>query len=147
MSRETIYWGVLCRVCAEPIAFGAPCHHQFELESAYAKPGALRCANGHSHIYFPRDFQFFASAATIPEAVMRANREAHPAMQPATVERPQHFFVKRWTPDGDPAAADAQAAANRAEAQAASAVPEVRRDVPQAAARDWWMNWVLKKVS
>ena len=35
----------------------------------------------------------------------------------------------------------------RTEAQAASAVPEVRRDVPQAAARDWWMNWVLKKVS
>jgi hypothetical protein len=147
MIRETIYWGVLCRICAEPIAFGAPCHHQFELESAYAKPGALSCANGHSHIYFPRDFQFFASAATIPEAVMQANREAHPAMKPATVERPKHFFVKRWSPEGDQAAGELQDVGNRAGVQAASADPVPRRDVPQIAARDWWMNWALKKVS
>jgi len=146
LSRETTYWGVFCRSCSAPIAFGAPSHHQFQMESAYAKPGSIRCANGHNHIYFPRDFQFFTSAA-IPEAVLQANRESNPPMKPAAVARPVGLFVTRWAPGGDAAAGGAWALTKSAEAQAAAADPEPRRDVPQMAARDWWMNWALKRVS
>ena len=99
MNKETIYWGVLCRECAEPVAFDSPSHQQFELGSAYARPGTIRCANGHISTYFPRDFKFFASAEAISEAVMRGNREAHKQNNPIVEAPSEKLYRRRGIPD------------------------------------------------
>ena len=99
MSNETIYWGILCRQCSELVAFCAPSHQQFELASRCAKPGAIRCANGHNYIYFPRDFRFFTSAVAIPEAVMQRNLEAHSAINSIVGARTNHGEAERWRPE------------------------------------------------
>jgi hypothetical protein len=85
MTKQTIYWGVVCRKCSGAIAFGSPTHHQFELGTAYDRPGAVRCAQGHNAIYFPRDFKFFSSDEEISDDAMRGNREAHRANNPVPV--------------------------------------------------------------
>ena len=99
MSNETIYWGILCRQCSELVAFGAPSHQHFEVESECARPGAIRCANGHNYIYFPRDFRFFTSAVAIPEAVMQRNLEAHSAINSIVGARTNHGEPERWRPE------------------------------------------------
>jgi hypothetical protein len=99
MKTEMIYWGVICRGCSEPVAFGAPYHHQFDVESSYARPGAIRCGNGHIYIYFPRDFKFFCSAEEIADSVMRANRDAHREINPLAEPRSEDWSGTRWTPE------------------------------------------------
>ncbi len=99
MKNELTYWGVICRGCSKPVAFGAPGHKRFKVESSYAKPGAIRCGNGHIYIYFPRDFEFFSSAEAIPDSVMHANRDAHSAANPLVEPRSDHWLGTRWTPE------------------------------------------------
>jgi hypothetical protein len=163
MGKEIIYWGVLCRKCSESIAFGAPCHQQFELESTFAKPGAIRCANGHTYIYFPRDFRFFATAAEIPDALMQANREAHRATNPTPTSISGDFQATQSTPpepepepeteseDVAPAeghqASSTEPRAKSARASSANYQPDPRRQTANAAAKAWWSQWAIKKVS
>ena len=53
-------------------------------------------AGAQSHIYFPRDFQFCASAVPISDAVMRENRELFRAIN-SVGERTSHDVVPgRW---------------------------------------------------
>jgi hypothetical protein len=81
-GNETTYWGVLCRSCVELVAFDICPYLSFGPGAANAHPGAIRCAHGHNHIYFPRDFQFFYSDVSIDDAVMQGNREAYRAIDP-----------------------------------------------------------------
>jgi hypothetical protein len=142
MSKQMIVWGVMCRACSAPIAFGSPSHHRFELESTFAKPGAIRCANGHNYIYFPRDFKFFVSAESIPEATMQKNREAHSAINPPVVTPTDQLYGTRWVP------ARAQAT-NSPDAKALpeKSGPGPRRETEPPARSDWWPNWADEKVS
>ncbi len=75
-----LYWGVLCRTCNEAIAFDTlPCHKN-GLGAINLRPGAISCAFGHTHIYFPRDFRFFASDGPITGETMSDNRSAYHAI-------------------------------------------------------------------
>jgi hypothetical protein len=150
MSTQMTYWGVLCRECSEPVPFGAPSHQQFELESAYARPGAIRCAKGHNYIYFPRDFNFFSSAEEIPEAVMQHNRDVHGAINRPAVAPPEHLSGKRWVA-GEASKASMPhvptAAAAAKKVSPAISGPDPRRAAAQAAAKEWWTKWAAHKAS
>jgi hypothetical protein len=82
-GNKTTYWGVLCRSCIELIAFDISPFRSFGAEAASMNPGAIRCAHGHVHIYFPRDYQFFFSDIPLTDAALQANREAYRAANPA----------------------------------------------------------------
>jgi hypothetical protein len=49
------------------------------------RPGAIRCTQGHNHIYFPRDFRFLSSAVCIPDADMQQNRDTYKAVNPVSL--------------------------------------------------------------
>ena len=74
MSEQRTYWGNLCRTCRKLIAFDTCSYISFGPRAASMKPGAIRCNQGHNHIYYPRDFCFYPSAVPISEATMEANR-------------------------------------------------------------------------
>ena len=81
-SDQTAYWGIACRTCLEAVAFDSPPYYALGPGAPNVRPGAIRCARGHSHVYFPRDFRFFPSAVQIPNVVMEANRAAFKASNP-----------------------------------------------------------------
>jgi len=81
-TRETAYWGILCRTCRDLVAFDTCPYASFGPRASSMRPGAIRCARGHNHIYFPRDFRFVYSEALVPEPSMHANREAYRAITP-----------------------------------------------------------------
>jgi len=85
---EPTYWGVLCRSCIELVAFDTNAYPSFESGSASMNPGSIRCAHGHVHIYFPRDFQFFFSDVSISDVAMHGNREAYRASSPSLQASP-----------------------------------------------------------
>lgn len=144
------YWGVLCRKCLDPIVFGSPSHPRFELESEFARPGTIRCANGHDYIYFPRDFKFFESAVEITDAAMEHNRQVHRAVNPLVAVRTDQTYGTRWSPDPEKEAsfqnAPAVPGALRKEPLAAGG-PDPRREAAQMASKDWWAKWAATKVS
>jgi hypothetical protein len=76
---QTAYWGVVCRTCQERVAFDAPPYLALGPGAPNASPGAIACARGHEHVYFPADFSFFTSRVHIGDAVMEANRAAYGA--------------------------------------------------------------------
>ena len=81
-DRKTTYWGVLCRTCRELVAFDSCPYMSFGPGAAGLKPGAIRCAGGHNHIYFPRDFGFVDVAVLVPDAILQENRETYRAINP-----------------------------------------------------------------
>ena len=78
-DNETAYWGILCRTCLGPVAFDVSPYPSFGPGAANVRPSAIRCGQGHNHIYFPRDFRFFFSAAPITDSVMQESRDTHRA--------------------------------------------------------------------
>jgi hypothetical protein len=146
MSKQTIYWGVLCRKCSAAVAFGSPSHRQFELGNAYSHPGTIHCANGHSAIYFPRDFKFFPSDEDISDDTMRGNREAHRAINPVALASSDRQYGTRWAPpmEKQPAPRVVPVVATITLAEARS---DPRRETAQAASKGWWADWAAKKVS
>ena len=135
MSKVTTYWGVLCRTCAEPIAFDTRPYNQSGLGSANIKPGAIRCSLGHNHIYFPRDFRFFTSTALITVATMQDNRAAYEAANPPS----------KPTSDLDPALWSGVRSVQE-EARSKRLGPDPRREAAQMAAKARWADWARKKV-
>ena len=81
-TRKMTYWGILCRTCRDLVAFDTCPYVSFGSGASSMRPGAIRCARGHNHIYFPRDFRFVYSEALVPEPSMQANREAYRAINP-----------------------------------------------------------------
>ena len=146
MSSENTYWGILCRTCSATVAFGSPSHQQFQFESTYAKPGAIRCPSGHNHIYFPRDFKFFESAEVIPETVMESNREHHRAINPAASGPTDHSYATRWSAT-EVDVADRSVGQPKAVTLASVYSPDSRRESAQAAAKARWAAWAIKKAS
>jgi hypothetical protein len=83
-GHEPSYWGVLCRSCVELVAFDTYPYLSFGSGAASMNPGTVRCAHGHIHIYFPRDFQFFFSDLPLTDTAMQGNREAYRAINPSS---------------------------------------------------------------
>lgn len=142
-NQDGPYWGVLCRTCREVVAFDSSPYLSFGPEAASMKPGAIRCGRDHNHIYFPRDFQFCASAVPIPDAVMRENRELFRAIN-STGVRTSHDVVQ----DADELEAVAAVSESGREIRKTRPVlaSDPRREAAQLAAKARWTNWAGLKV-
>jgi hypothetical protein len=149
MSVETMYWGILCRSCSEPVAFDTGSHHEYRLGSANASPGAIRCINGHNHIYFPRDFRFFPSSVSITETTVQENRQAYlsinPSTEPSCGPPPGEPLIPRDSDKSD-IRQGGLSHLKVAKARPASLVPDPRRQVAQMAAKARWKDWASKKA-
>jgi hypothetical protein len=145
-NKETPYWGVLCRTCRELVAFDTCPYMSFGPEAASMKPGAIRCGQGHNHIYFPRDFQFCASAAPIPDAVMGENRELYRAINSPGLRTSHDSVSKVVEPSADPAAEAPVRGPEPVKTRPESLVPDPRREAAQSAAKARWTNWAGLKV-
>jgi len=149
MSNETTHWGILCRTCSEPAAFGTGPHHEYRLGSANARPGAIRCVAGHNHIYFPPDFRFFPSSVPITEATMQENRRAYLAINPppelSCDPLPGNSLTLRENDEAD-IHRDGLSHLKEVKARPARPVPDARRQVAQMAAKARWKDWATKKV-
>jgi len=153
MSKETKHWGIWCRACSEPVAFDTRPYHSFGLGSASVRPGAIRCGRGHSHIYFPRDFRFFASAVAITEETMQENRAAYIATNPSP----------RFSSGAPRAFLPQEQSAMREKIEAAvlarkpddlkedkmrwkALAPEAPREIARKAAKARWASWAGKRI-
>jgi hypothetical protein len=143
MSNERTYWGILCRSCAEPVAFGIRPYYASGQGIAHLRSGAICCAHGHNHIYFLRDFRFVSSAAAITEATMQVNREAYQAINPTSegsFEGPGPSIANEKAFDV------AKAMAKGRTAQPSSVSPDPRREAARIAANSRWADWAMKKA-
>jgi hypothetical protein len=85
LDNETIYWGISCHTCAEPVAFDiGPYPSSFGPGTASLKSGAMRCRRGHYNVYLPRDFQFISSAVPVAAEVIQENRDLFRAINPSS---------------------------------------------------------------
>jgi len=82
MTQQRTYWGILCRTCRELVAFDTCPSSWFECGGANVKPGAIRCNQGHTHIYFPADFGSYPSTAPISETAIEENRASYSRVNP-----------------------------------------------------------------
>ena len=146
VSGETTYWGILCRTCSDPVAFGTHSDHELGLGTENARPGTIRCAQGHNHIYFSRDFRFFVAEVEIAKATMRENRETYRSINPA----PQSS-LESWL--GEPLISERKDESDvppgglrEGEARPANVFPDPRRETARRAARDRWASWASKKT-
>jgi hypothetical protein len=78
-EESSLYWGVLCRTCRELVAFDECPYVSFGPGAIGMRPGAIQCAEGHNHTYFPLDFRFVPFGGRIPAETMERNREAFKA--------------------------------------------------------------------
>ena len=140
-EQEITYWGILCRTCREMVAFDAAPFVSFGPDAASMKPGAIRCAHGHNHIYFPRDFQFLTSPAPIPDAVMRENRDAFRAINSSG---PSH--AEQSIPPQPEEVAAPPAALHNEKVRPTSSAADPRRKTAQAIAKERWAKWAIKKA-
>ena len=149
MSKDRIYWGILCRTCSEPVAFGNRLHHESGLGSANVRPGAIRCAYGHNHIYFPRDFRFVPSGVPITETTMQENRQAYLAINPSPElscdPSPGESLIPTENHEAD-IPPGGLSHLKQGKARPASPVPDTRREIAQMAAKARWKDWASKKA-
>jgi hypothetical protein len=113
------------------------------------KPGAIRCSQGHNHIYFPRDFGFRASPVAIAEAAMRENRDVYRAINSPGIRLP-HEYV----PEEVAAAADAESVGGKSggEPESGKVRPakigaDPRREAAREAAKERWADWANRKLA
>jgi hypothetical protein len=133
------YWGIQCRTCAELVAFDTRPPRNCEPGVEGSKTGTIRCPQGHAHIYFPRDFRFFLSAAAIPDAVMQENIETYKTINPFS----QSYSEPLPKEISVPTAVEAHVTAK---ARPASLLPDPRRETANKAAKEFWAIWALKKA-
>jgi hypothetical protein len=128
------------------VAFDVAPYVSFGPKAASVKPGAVRCAQGHNHIYFPRDFGFFSFAVAISDDVMRENREVYRSIN-SVGPRPLHDSApKAVEPPAKPVSDVPEIGKGKGNAQLASLGPDPRRESAQAAAKERWANWAGQKV-
>jgi hypothetical protein len=143
MTNNTTYWGIKCRTCRELVAFDASPYLSFGSEAASIRPGAIRCRQGHVHIYFPNDFHFLLSEVPIPDAVMEKNREVYRSVNPTRPGFPEPPNPKKHVESESevPKAAPEDGNVHRA-----TRGPDARRETAQAAAKHRWTDWATKKA-
>jgi hypothetical protein len=141
VKPDPTYWGVLCRTCAELVAFGASPVEEDDIGAEGSKPGTIRCPKGHTHIYFPRDFRLFPSAAAIEDTTMRANLKVYKTINPYWKD----------SCDTSPLEQAIQCSNVRSfdciQKPSASLGPDPRRQNAKKAAGERWANWARKKAA
>ena len=138
------YWGILCRTCADLVAFGATPGQDCGLGTEGSRPGTIRCTKGHTHIYYPRDFGFFPSATIIVDAVIGENVRVYKAVNPS------------WSgsvPQGPSNQSGENESGSHEEELDRNIMPSARRAsespsrIAHRAAKDRWATWALNKLS
>jgi hypothetical protein len=142
-DEGALYWGVLCRRCRELVAFDTRPYLSFGPGAASMKPGAIRCSQGHNHIYFPQDFGFRASAVPIADAAMRHNRELYGAVNSLGRRSSHDCAVEAVAPAAKPEDGEPEDEPENGKAHARGHDP--RREAAQTAAKDRWTNWAERK--
>jgi hypothetical protein len=140
-GSQATYWGVLCRTCDDLVAFDASPYGSFGPGAANMKPGAIRCAGGHNHIYFSRDFRF-VSWGYVPEEVMQQNRDAFRAINPASPNSAASSYGER--PNSE--SFEEIEARTGAKKRVASQLADPRREGARAAGKEYWSSWAEKKA-
>jgi hypothetical protein len=141
---DPTYWGILCRKCAELVAYGTAPPRSTGPGAEGSSPGTIRCIKGHIHIYFPRDFRLFPSVLAIAEATLQENLETFRAINPL------------WESSSDPPPPQPTVSISKEQFIVAMALnntggplanlpPNPRREIANKAARDRWASWALKK--
>lgn len=138
-DSETIYWGVVCKTCKQIVAFDVAPYASFGPEAASTKPGAIRCAQGHNHIYFPRDFQFIPSTDVVSAEVMQQTRTTYRAVNPETF-----IHSNERAQPATPTTASVQPKVKKTNPAQPSADP--RRKTAQTAAKSRWSEWARRKL-
>lgn len=139
--NDTTYLGILCRTCRELVAFDTAPYPSFGPRASNLKPGAIRCSQGHNHIYFPGDFQFHRWHLRITGAVMEQNRAAYSAINLYSTFGTQDTIP----PKTEPATSLSPPKEN---IELRPHVPsDSRREGAQMAAKNRWAKWALKKIS
>jgi hypothetical protein len=139
------YWGILCRTCAKLVAFDTLPPQSCGPGAEGSGAGTIRCAQGHSHIYFPRDFRLFPSTVAIADATMQENLKVYKSINPSW-ELFSDRTLKPSIPKDKNESSIHAAAPNRIEIRAASLVPDPRRETAKKVAKDRWATWALKKT-
>jgi hypothetical protein len=140
------YWGIQCRTCADLVAFDTRPPQNSGLGAQGSRAGTIRCAQDHTHIYFPRDFRFLLSTVTIPDSVMRENLKTYKAVNPCWESASDHLpappsATARMKESDLPAEGP-----GKAKARPASLLPDPRRETATKAAKEFWAIWALKKT-
>lgn len=146
-DNEVAYWGVFCKTCRDLVVFDIAPYASFGPAAASMKPGAIRCGQGHNHIYYPRDFGFRGSAVPIAAALMQENRDAYRAVNSPGHRTSHNFVAKADEPPAKPETDDSEPAPPSAEVRSARFGPDPRRAAAQAAAKDRWASWAVSKTT
>jgi hypothetical protein len=146
-NDAAIYWGVCCRRCEELVAFDTSPYVSFGPGAASMRPGAIRCSQGHNHIYFPRDFGFRQSAVPIADAAMRENRDAYRAINSPGLSTSRDDLPEAVEPATEPEDGESEGGLESGRAvRPAKIGPDPRREAAKAAAKESWANWAIKKL-
>ena len=140
------YWGILCRKCAELVAYGTAPPSSTGPGAKDSGPGTIRCTKGHVHIYFSCDFRLFPTAVAIAEATLQDNLETFRAINPfwepsssnSRPLQPTDSMPKKESMDAE--------ALDTIEGPPAGLALNQRREIANKAAKDRWASWGLKKT-
>jgi hypothetical protein len=143
---DRTYWGILCRTCAELVAFGTTPTHNSGLGAPNSPAGTIRCSKDHNRIYFPRDFRLYPSAVAIAEKTMQENLETYKAINPFWESSPDPLPTELPIPKQMSELDIRAEALNSVKVRPASLLPDPRREIAQNAAKDRWASWALKKT-
>jgi len=139
-SGETTYWGILCRTCWKLVAFDHCPYVSFGPGAASMTPGAVRCGEGHNHIYFPRDFKFISSAVPVSDATMRENREVYRAINSRSQPPRDSSHGERLNPRTE------GVFEVPSEVDRPRLLSDARKE-PQSAAKERWADWAVKRAN
>ena len=143
---DPTYWGILCRKCAELVAYGTASPRSNGPGAEGSSPATIRCTKGHTQIYFPRDFRLFPSAVAIAEATLQNNLESfraiNPFWEPSSVPPRTPPTVSTARPESD---VDAEALSTT-EGPRTRLITVTPRDAVNKAGKDRWTSWALKKT-
>ena len=141
---DPTYWGVLCRTCAELVAFGTVPAQKPGPGFENSPAGSIRCSKNHNRIYFPRDFRLYPSTVVIAEETMQENLAVYKAINPSW-ESSSNPLPTEPSKTGSESSIHA-GALNGTKVRPASLLPDPRREIANKAAKDRWASWALKKV-
>jgi hypothetical protein len=138
------YWGILCRTCADLVAFGTIPGQNSDPGTEDSGPGTIRCTKGHTHIYYPRDFGLFPAVTIIVDTVIRENVRVYKVINPSWADPlPQESSNRnRKNESGSPAEE-----LDRNIMLSARRASEAPGKIARKAAKDRWTAWALNKLS
>ena len=145
-KSDPAYWGVLCRTCAELVAFGTIPAQNSGPGADGSNPGTIRCNQGHTHIYFPRDFRLYPSAVTIADVTMQESVRVYRAVNPSWRSTSHALHGEPDTPAKEEEFSIDGEVLDRTGIHDARPLPDSPRELAKKVAKERWVAWALKKT-